>query len=36
MTDRMADIDPPLDRNKHFATTEAYQGAPFLPDLGSA
>ena len=28
MTDPTADIDPPLDRNQHFATTEAYQGAP--------
>jgi carbonic anhydrase len=24
----MADIDPLLDRNKHFATTHAYQGGP--------
>jgi carbonic anhydrase len=30
----MADIDPLLDRNKHFATTEAYQGAPIYSRRG--
>ncbi len=30
----MADIDPLLDRNKHFATTQAYQGAPIYSRRG--
>lgn len=30
----MTDLDQLLDRNKHFATTEAYQGAPISPRRG--
>ncbi len=27
----MPDITPLLERNKHFATTQAYEGAPIYP-----
>jgi carbonic anhydrase len=31
----MPDIDPLLDRNKHFATTQAYQALPISPKRGA-